>query len=313
MSSPSTIRLGVVQPRAFWGDEAPRNLDEALRLIEHAGAQDVDLLLFPETYPGPYTASLRYEVLEPLCNAAARKRVGLVAGTTEETSPGSGRHHVVAVVIGSDGEIKGRYRRTHPVGTYLYSGGAFWDVEYEEANELPVFDMGWGTLGVNICSEVYVPELARAVALKGAEVCVFPTGVLIDELGYMESWQTLIRARAIENLMYTATTVHLFPPEFAALCAEGGSFDPDRINSGSGLSAGHAMIASPERVLASSHEPGMFTADLDLERVRRLRSTEEELVVPAPFRTIPGVLDWRRLDLVGDVLTPARQLEDAPR
>lgn len=311
MSSSATIRLGVVQPRAFWGDEAPRNLDEALRSIEQAAAQDVDLLLFPETYPGPYTASLRYEVLEPLCKAAGRSQVGLVAGTTEETSPGSGRHHVVAVVIGADGEIKGRYRRTHPSGTYLYSGGVFWDLEYQEANELPVFDMGWGKLAVNICSEVFVPELARAVALKGAEVCVFPTGVLIDELGYMENWQTLIRARAIENLMYTATTVHLFPPEFVALCTETGRFDRDAINSGSGLTAGSAMIASPERVLASSHEPGLFTADLDLARLRRMRATEEELLVPPPFRTIPGVLGWRRLELVGDVLTPTHQLEDA--
>ena len=305
----ATIRLGVLQPRTFWGEEASRNLDEALRWIEQAGSQDVDLLLFPETYPGPYQAHVRYEVLEPLCNAAAHNRVGLVAGTTEETAPGSGRHRVVAVVIGSDGEIKGRYRRTHPVGTYLYSGGDLWDVEYEEADELPVFDMGWGTLGVNICSEVFVPELARAVALKGAEVCVFPTGVLIDELGYMDTWQTLIKARAIENLMYTATTVHLFPPEFAALCTETGTIESGTISSGSGLTAGHAMIASPERVLASSHEPGLFTADLDLDRVRRMRSSEEELVVPAPFRTIPGVLDWRRLDVIGDVLTPSHQLE----
>jgi hypothetical protein len=69
------------------------------------------------------------------------------------------------------------------------------------------------------------------------------------------------------------------------------------------------MIASPERVLASSHEPGLFTADLDLARLRRMRATTETLDVPAPFRTIPGVLDWRRLDMVGDVLAPEEARE----
>jgi len=302
MSRPETIRLAVAQPRAFWGDEAARNLDEALRLVEQAGALGVDLLLFPETYPGPYSESLRYEVLGPLSEAAARHRLALVAGTTEETEPGSGDYFIEAVVIGTEGEVKGRYRRTHPAGTYLYEGGAFWDVAYEAANELPVFDMGWGKLGINICSEVYVPELARALALQGAEICAFPTGLLIDELGYLENWRTLIRARAIENLMYTATTVHLFPPEFVALCAAGGEFSADALTTGSGLTAGHAMIASPERVLAATHEPGLLTADLDLERLRRMRKTVEELSVPAPFRTIPGVLDWRRPEVFAELL-----------
>ena len=304
MSSSATIRLGVAQPRTFWGEEAPRNLEQAVRYIEQAGALDVDLLLFPETYPGPYAASVRYEVVEALQDAAARQSVALVAGTTEATGPDGDRHFVVAVVIAPDGRIVGRYRRTHPVGTYVYEGGELWDVAYQEGDELPVFDMGWGTLAVNVCSEVFIPELARAVALKGAEICVFPTGFLIDEFGYLENWRTLIRARAIENLMFTATTLNLFPPEFVSLCVPGGGFPADQITSGSGLTAGLAMIASPERVLAASHEPGLFTADLDLARLRRMRATTETLELPAPFRTIPGVLDWRRLDLVGDVLAP---------
>lgn len=61
------------------------------------------------------------------------------------------------------------------------------------------------------------------------------------------------------------------------------------------------MIASPERVLAASHEPGLLTAELDLDRVRWLRETDEELIVPAPYRTIPGHLKWRRPELYGDL------------
>jgi len=68
---------------------------------------------------------------------------------------------------------------------------------------------------------------------------------------------------------------------------------------GSHLTAGIAMIASPERVLCESHEPGLLSAVLDLDRIRWLRETDEELIVPAPYRTIPGVLKWRRPELYG--------------
>jgi hypothetical protein len=54
------------------------------------------------------------------------------------------------------------------------------------------------------------------------------------------------------------------------------------------------MICTPERVVAQSHEPGILTADIDLARIRLLRASEEVLEVPAPFRTLPGVLRWPR-------------------
>jgi hypothetical protein len=61
------------------------------------------------------------------------------------------------------------------------------------------------------------------------------------------------------------------------------------------------MICSPERVLAQSEAPGILTSDLDLERIRHLRETEEELIVPAPYSTIPGVLTWRRPEILGEL------------
>jgi len=297
------VRLGVVQPRTYYGEEEPRNLEEALRYVRQAAAMDVDLLAFPENYPGPYTAARRYDVIEPLRAAAAEHRVGLAVGTSLELDDGSGRVNIVTVLIQSDGSIAGMYRRTHPTGPYIYPGGDLWNFEYQAADEFPVFDMGWGKVGVVTCSEVFVPEVARILALKGAELCLFPTGLLIDELGYTDNWRTLVRARAIENLMYTAVTVHLFPPEFADRYRQGQIQDAP---SASGLTRGIAMINSPERVLAASESPGILTADLDFERIRTLRATEEELIVPAPYRTIPGILSWRRPEVLGALTEAAR-------
>jgi predicted amidohydrolase len=55
MSSP--IKLGLVQPRTYWGDEEPRNLHEARRYVAQAAALGVDLLAFPENYPGRTAAT----------------------------------------------------------------------------------------------------------------------------------------------------------------------------------------------------------------------------------------------------------------
>ncbi|MGI8558202.1 MAG: carbon-nitrogen hydrolase family protein [Solirubrobacteraceae bacterium] len=298
----SQVRLGVVQPRTYWGQEERRNLKEARQYVAQAAALGVDLLAFPENYPGPYRASDRYEVVEPMRQASKEHGVSLAFGTSIETEPGSGHFHIVTVLTNKDGSVAGAYRRTHPRGPYIYRGGDLWDLPYQEADEVEPIDMGWGKVGVVTCSEAFVPEVARLHALKGAELCLFPTGIVIDELGYTDNWRTLVRARAIENLMYTAITVHLFPPEFA---------DPyrqarmDEAPSASGLTRGIAMISSPERVLAQSEAPGILTADLDLQRIRSLRDTEEELIVPAPYCTIPGVLSWRRPEILGELAAAA--------
>jgi len=290
------IKLGVAQPRTWYGADERRNLDEAVDLIRQAGAINCDLLLFPENFPGPYRERGRFDAIGPLSAAARENKVAVVAGTSEETEPGSNRFHIIAAVIGADGDVKGKYHRTHPAGPYIYPKGDLWDFEYKEADEFPVFDMGWGKLAMLVCSEVFVPEIARILALKGAEVCLMHAGLLIDELGYTDNWRTLVRARAIENLMYTATTVHLFPEEFGRKYRQAELRLPP---TGSHLTAGIAMIASPERVLCESHEPGVLSAVLDLDRIRWLRETDEELIVPAPYRTIPGVLKWRRPELYG--------------
>lgn len=297
----SRITLGLVQPRTYWGPEERRNLIEARRYVARAAALDVDLLTFPENYPGPYRADDRFDAIAPMQEAAAEHGVALAFGTSLETGPGSGAFHIATVLTHPDGTVAGIYRRTTPSGPYIYRGGDLWDFEYREADAIEPIDMGWGKVGVVICSEAFVPEVARVHALKGAELCLFPTGIVIDELGYTDNWRTLVRARAIENLMYTAVTVNLFEPAFAAAYRPAPIEEPP---SASGLTRGIAMIASPERILAQSEAPGILTADLDLDRVRQLRITEEELIVPAPYSTIPGVLSWRRPEILGDLITP---------
>lgn len=302
----TTIRLGLAQTVTHFGDREVENVQNATTLIAQAAHQGVDLLAFAENYPGPFTAAHRFEVAEPIQEAAARHHVAVAYGTslpTPGSQDGDESYNIATVVVDEHGEVRGEYRRTHPVGPYIYRDSPDWNFDYVEADDFPVIEMPWGVLGISICSEVHLPEISRILALKGAEVCLYPSGLLIDELGYTENWRTLVRARAIENLMYTATLVNLMDQRMAdQFNTSGVQLAPPRSNGTLGI----GMIASPERVLAQSSAPGILTADLDLDRIRELRATTEELVVPAPYQTIPGHLGWRRPELYGYLTRPAQ-------
>src|SRR5262249_37584774 len=134
-----------------------------------------------------------------------------------------------------------------------------------------------GKLGLLICSEVYGPELARILALKGAEIVFLPAGLMGSTTSLTDTWRTLIWARAIENLMYTAVC--------STVVSEG--------------ELGLAMICGPEQILLETRDEGVHVADIDLDRIRWLREEQDRLVdEPEPWRTKPGVLrDWRRQEV----------------
>jgi len=262
-----SVTLAVVQPRTYLGADEERNVDEAVRYIDAAARRGADLVLFPETYPGPWTAQRLYEPLDRLAAQARASGVWVVASTIEPVPGKPGGFHIVLALLRPDGTLAGKYRRTCPVGPYIYLGGPFWDFDYTAGDELPVFETPLGTIGLLVCSEVYVPELSRILALKGAELILIPAGRVVD---FNENWLTLVRARAIENLAITATTMNLIGSE------------------------GMAMIASPERVLAQSTEEGLLVAEIDLERVRALRSIAPKISGSGEFKTIPNIASFRR-------------------
>ena len=267
-----TLRIGAVQPRSHVLGDEERNVHEAVRWMDRAGEAGVELVVFPEGYPGPTNPANRYQALDRLSDAAARLGQYVIAGAVEPSTGGA--HNVVLRLIADDGSLAATYRRTTPHGPYIYRDIDAWQFDYVAADEPPrVIDTPLGRIGMLVCSELYVPELSRLLALEGAELIVYPAGGAINEL--MDSWRTLVRARSIENLVFTVATQNLY--------AE--------------AEVGVGIIAAPEGVLASSDGEGMLVADLDLDRLAYLHGEEERITVPKPYQTIPGVLRWRRPDL----------------
>jgi N-carbamoylputrescine amidase len=297
----STIRLALAQALARFGARESENLGNALDCIQRAAQEGADLVAFAENFPGPFTESNRYDVHQKMAAAACEYRVAVAYGTSLPATQCSGGYNIATVVLDAEGEHRGTYRRTHPVGPYIYRDSSEWNFDYVAADAFPVIKMPWGTLGISVCSEVHLPEVSRILALRGAEVILYPSGLLIHELGYTETWQTLVYARAIENHAYTATLVNLMDRSVGEQFQSGEETSPEGRG---GTTRGIGMIASPEGILARSGEPGLLIADLDLDRVRFLRATAEELIVPAPYRTIPGHLSWRRPELYSELIRP---------
>jgi predicted amidohydrolase len=273
-----------VQPRSHTGADEHRNVADALSWMRRASAAGADLVLFPEGYPGPTNPVNEFDALGPLSAAAAELRLHVVAGAIEDA--GDGAHHVVLRLIDDRGVVAPPYRRTSPHGPYIYRDIDAWGFDYVAADDNPpVYDTRLGRIGLLVCSEVYVPELARSLALRGAETILFPAGGAINEL--LETWRTMVWARAIENLVHTAAVQNLY--------ADG--------------EEGVGLIAAPEGVLARSAGEGLLVADLDSERLAFLRAREERIEFPKPYRTIPGVLRWRRPELY-DALSQPTATED---
>jgi predicted amidohydrolase len=276
---PRHIKVSMIQTKL---DESANcleiNMQRAESYIEAAAREGAQLVCFPETYPGPWKEPIGAEPHEQLAELSKSKGIYLIYGMAERADGFPGRHRIVEVLVGPDGKIIGKYSRTSPPGPWIYQNSRLWDLNYLEADELPVFTTDLGVIGLLICSEVYVPELCRILALKGAEIVFLPAGIYKAELE--DTWRTLIYARAIENLMYTATCQNLLGAEYG-LC----------------------MIAGPEDILAERKTEGVLTETLDMQRIRDMREAVDRYRLPLPFRAKPGVLtQWRRPELYGDLV-----------
>jgi predicted amidohydrolase len=270
-----SFRIAVVQPIAHRPPEDEANVADAIRAIERAAGDGAHFVCFPETYPGPWRMPATFDPTARLAEAAAKHGVHVVFGTIESLDAAKATAHNLICMAYPDGRALARYRRTHPNGPWIYTGGRHWEFQYVPGDEFPVFDTAHGKVGLAMCSEVYVPEVARALALRGAEILFIPAGV--NKRRLWETWRTLLWARAIENLALVVSTQNMFAAD-------------DR---------GLAMVAAPEEILYESSAAGTAIVEVGLERIRQLRAGRDGVTASASFAAKQGVLSeqWQRPEL----------------
>jgi predicted amidohydrolase len=274
-----TFRIAVVQPISHRPGDDERNVADAVRTIERAAGEGSHFVCFPETYPGPWRMPATFDPTTALAEAAAKHGVHAVFGTIEpidaKATGNAASAYNLIVMTYPDGRAPARYRRTHPNGPWIYTGGQSWEFQYVAGDDFPVFETVHGKVGLAMCSEVYMPEVTRALALRGAELIFMPAGV--DKNRLWATWRTLIWARAIENLAIVVTTQNLFDHGQRGL----------------------AMVAAPEEILFESTVAGLSIVDVSLDRVRQLRSSRDEVGSSASCAAKQGVLgpQWQRPEL----------------
>lgn len=191
--APRPVTVAVVQgrPPASASPEAVRTYWAGL--LTQAAASHPDLVCMPECMNQAATARPAQEVAEPLDGPTYRlladhaRRLGAYVSGCYYEADGDLVFNT-AVLLDRSGHYVGRYRKIHP----------YWPEEPEgvsPGDDLPVFLTDFGSVGIMICYDSWFVEPARVLALKGAELVLFPNA------GYETR---IMPARAIDNGLYLA-------------------------------------------------------------------------------------------------------------
>ena len=194
------------------GPDVTANLEQARGLLEEAAAGGAGLAALPENFSfmGLQDADKRAvaeseghgPVQDFLASMALRLRMTIVGGTIPLRADADGRVAAASLVYGPDGKRIARYDKIH-----LFDVDIPGRIESyrESAHVTPgssavVVDTPVGRLGLSVCYDVRFPELFRALSVSGAQLLTVPSA-FTSPTGRAH-WETLLRARAIENLCY---------------------------------------------------------------------------------------------------------------
>ena len=182
------------------------NLKTAGKLIDEAAKNGAALVAFPETmnYIGQdfsaHAEPIPGRTSEFLCKKAKEHHVWIMGGSiTEQTENGKPKNTLL--LIDPEGKIRCTYSKLHMFDVQLDDGTSYLESSYSTAgNEIVLTDTELGRFGFSICYDLRFPELFRIMALDGAQVIFLPAN--FTHTTGAAHWETLLRARAIENGVY---------------------------------------------------------------------------------------------------------------
>ncbi len=194
------------------GPDVAQNLEQAERLLDEAAARGARLAVLPENFSfmGLKDADKR-AVAESdgagpaqdfLSRSAARLRLWIVGGTLPLRSAGDGRVAAACLVYDAAGQRAARYDKIHLFDVDLPGRAE----SYRESTHVAPgtaprwLDTPVGRVGLSVCYDVRFPELYRKLSAAGAQLLTVPSAFTAPT--GRAHWETLLRARAIENLCY---------------------------------------------------------------------------------------------------------------
>ena len=256
-------RVAAVQMTS--GAEVGANLAAAERLVRTAATQGAGLVVLPESF-ALMSGEARDQVErgEPdgsgplqsfLARVAAEQRVWLVGGTIPVRGPEPGRVRAACLLFDDRGRRVARYDKVHLFDASLPGTPEHYQesASFAPGDRPVVVDCPWGRLGLAVCYDLRFPELFRTMLSEGLDLLALPAA--FTAVTGRAHWETLLRARAIENLA------------FVVAAAQWGRHENGR------ETYGNSLVLDPwGEVLARCPEgAGLALADLDRESQDGLR------------------------------------------
>jgi N-carbamoylputrescine amidase len=283
-------RVTLAATQMACGPDRDANLAQAEAVVRDAAAQGANVILLQELFETPYFCTDMKEWLFGLARsfegnptiarmAALAGSLGVVLPVSFFEKDGDAYYNALAM-IDADGAVLGLYRKSH-----IPEGPGYEEKYYFRPGDtgFMVWDTRFGRVGAAVCWDQWFPECARAMALAGAEMLLYPTAIGNEpqdpSLDSREHWQRVMQGHAAANMVPVAASNRIGTEthEAAAMTFYGSSF-----------------IAGPQGEIvaeAPRDTPATVTAEFDLDTI-------------ADARRNWGLFRDRRPDLYGSLVEP---------
>ena len=268
------MKIGIIQQHN--SSEVELNRTRLLEKISHLASDGAELIVMQELHDSLYfcqeenvenfdlATQIPGDVTDIYAKASRDNKVVLVTSLFEKRA--KGLYHNTAVVFEKDGSIAGKYRKMH-----IPDDPAYYEKFYFTPGDLgfePI-NTSIGKLGVLVCWDQWYPEAARLMALRGADILIYPTAIGFEssdneseKMRQLNAWMTVQLGHAVANGIPVVTVNRV-----------GHEIDPSEQTRGIEFWGSSFVAGQQGEVLhcASSTDEEETIIDVNLERTERVR------------------------------------------
>ncbi len=285
-----TRTITVAGLQTSYGEDMAANIAKTVDLVKQAASKGAQVILPSELFQGPYFCVSQEEHWfgtayawreHPAVVAMAQVAKDLGVAIPVSIFEREGPHYYNSIVmLDADGSPLGVYRKSH-----IPDGPGYQEKYYFRPGDtgFKVWSTRFGKVGVGICWDQWFPEAARAMALMGADILMYPTAIGSEphdaDLQTAEPWRRAMQGHAVSNVIPVVAANRIGHEQ---VTPEGQDF------------YGHSFIADHRGELVESfgaEEEGALVHSFDLDHVDR-------------YRAAWGFFRDRRTDLYGALGAP---------
>ena len=268
------MKVGIIQQQNT--SDVKANRQSLIHKIKQLAAMGAQLVVLPELHDSLYFCQVEsvdnFDLAidipgdETAEYAAVAKECGIVLVTSMFEKRSTGLYHNTAVVYDADGSVAGQYRKMH-----IPDDPAYYEKFYFTPGDqgfLPI-ETSLGKLGVMVCWDQWYPEGARLMAMRGAQMLIYPTAIGYESSDtpdeqerQHEAWTTVQRGHAVANGLPVVTVNRV-------------GHEPDPSGQTNGIQFwGSSFVAGPQGELiyrAPNNSEDLQVIDIDMKRSEQVR------------------------------------------